>query len=52
MIVSLFEIGKDEGDVAGEFQLWKARRGLTQRIPSRSRSTTSTTIPRRRCSAW
>ncbi|EZP84375.1 Purine nucleoside permease [Novosphingobium resinovorum] len=33
VIVSLFEIGKDEGDVAGEFQLWKARRGLTQRIP-------------------
>lgn len=33
VIVSLFEIGKDEGDTAGEFQLWKARRGLTQRIP-------------------
>ncbi|MFC0204068.1 purine nucleoside permease [Novosphingobium soli] len=33
VVVSLFEIGKDEGDVAGEFQLWKARRGLTQRIP-------------------
>lgn len=33
VIVSLFEIGKDEGDAAGEFQLWKARRGLTQRIP-------------------
>jgi purine nucleoside permease len=32
VIVSLFEIGKDEGDVAGEFQLWKARRKLTQRI--------------------
>lgn len=32
VIVSLFEIGKDEGDVAGEFQLWKQRRGLTQRI--------------------
>lgn len=32
VIVSLFEIGKDEGDQAGEFQLWKARRGLTQRI--------------------
>ncbi|MCJ2186757.1 purine nucleoside permease [Novosphingobium beihaiensis] len=33
VIVSLFEIGKDEGDTAGEFQLWKARRGLTMRIP-------------------
>jgi purine nucleoside permease len=33
VIVSLFEIGKDEGDVAGEFQLWKERRGLTMRIP-------------------
>jgi len=33
VIVSLFEIGKDEGDIAGEFQLWKQRRKLTQRIP-------------------
>lgn len=33
VVVSLFEIGQDEGDVAGEFQLWKTRRGLTQRIP-------------------
>jgi len=33
VIVSLFEIGEDSGDAAGEFQLWKARRGLTQRIP-------------------
>lgn len=33
VIVSLFEIGGDEGDVAGEFQLWKERRGLTMRIP-------------------
>ncbi|MCJ2179014.1 purine nucleoside permease [Novosphingobium album (ex Hu et al. 2023)] len=33
VIVSLFEIGKDEGDTAGEFQLWKERRGLTMRIP-------------------
>ncbi|WP_228727350.1 purine nucleoside permease [Novosphingobium aureum] len=32
VIVSLFEIGEDEGDTAGEFQLWKERRGLTQRI--------------------
>ncbi|MFT4054797.1 MAG: hypothetical protein QM681_09850 [Novosphingobium sp.] len=33
MIVSLFEIGKDEGDTAGEFQLWKQRRGLTMKVP-------------------
>ena len=33
VIVSLFEIGKDEGDIAGEFQLWKERRGLSVRIP-------------------
>ncbi|VWX46702.1 purine nucleoside permease [Novosphingobium sp. 9U] len=32
VIVSLFEIGADEGDAAGEFQLWKTRRQLTQRI--------------------
>ncbi|MAC57992.1 MAG: purine nucleoside permease [Novosphingobium sp.] len=33
VVVSLFEIGEDQGDVAGEFQLWKERRGLTMRIP-------------------
>ncbi|MBT0668184.1 purine nucleoside permease [Novosphingobium profundi] len=33
VIVSLFEIGADEGDAAGEFQLWKERRGLSLRIP-------------------
>ncbi|GGD70733.1 purine nucleoside permease [Croceicoccus mobilis] len=33
VIVSLFEIGDDEGDVAGEFQLWRERRGLDTRIP-------------------
>lgn len=33
VIVSLFEIGEDEGDAAGEFQLWKERRGLSMRIP-------------------
>lgn len=33
VIVSLFEIGEDEGDVAGEFQLWRERRGLDVRIP-------------------
>lgn len=33
VIVSLFEIGEDEGDTAGEFQLWKQRRDLNVRIP-------------------
>ena len=33
VVVSLFEIGADEGDTAGEFQLWKERAHLTQRIP-------------------
>jgi len=33
VVVSLFEIGEDEGDVAGEFQLWKERRNLSVRIP-------------------
>jgi Purine nucleoside permease len=33
VVVSLFEIGEDAGDVAGEFQLWKERRGLSMRIP-------------------
>lgn len=33
VIVTMFEIGEDEGDVAGEFQLWKERRDLDTRIP-------------------
>lgn len=33
VLVTMFEIGADEGDTAGEFQLWKARRDLHQRIP-------------------
>ena len=33
VVVTMFEIGKDEGDTAGEFQLWKTRRNLHQRIP-------------------
>lgn len=33
VVVTMFEIGADEGDTAGEFQLWKARRDLNQRIP-------------------
>ena len=32
VIVAMFEIGEDEGDTAGEFQLWKARENLTERI--------------------
>jgi purine nucleoside permease len=28
VIVTMFEIGEDEGDRAGEFQLWKERRNL------------------------
>ena len=30
VIITMFEIGADEGDMAGEFQLWKARQGLQQ----------------------
>ncbi len=33
VIVSMFEIGQDSGDAPGEFQLWKERRKLDQRIP-------------------
>lgn len=33
VVVTMFEIGKDEGDVPGEFQLWKTRAGLITRIP-------------------
>lgn len=33
VIVTMFEIGKDSGDVPGEFQLWKERRHLDVRIP-------------------
>ncbi|RVU03519.1 purine nucleoside permease [Novosphingobium umbonatum] len=32
VVVTLFEIGKDEGDAAGEFQLWKQRAGLSEKI--------------------
>ena len=28
----MFEIGEDEGDTAGEFQLWKTRHPLTERV--------------------
>ena len=33
VVVTMFEIGADEGDQAGEFQLWKTRRNLDQRMP-------------------
>ncbi|MFL6619288.1 MAG: purine nucleoside permease [Povalibacter sp.] len=33
VIVTMFEIGEDAGDMAGEFQLWKERQKLDTRIP-------------------
>ena len=33
VVVSMFEIGNDEGDAPGEFQLWKARHKLTTQYP-------------------
>ena len=33
VIVTMFEIGEDEGDTAGEFQLWKARQELNTPVP-------------------
>jgi purine nucleoside permease len=33
VVVSMFEIGADSGDTAGEFQLWHERQGLTVRYP-------------------
>ena len=33
VVITMFEIGEDEGDAPGEFQLWKERRELDQRIP-------------------
>lgn len=30
VVVTMFEIGEDTGDTAGEFQLWKERYGLTE----------------------
>ena len=33
VVVSMFEIGSDEGDAPGEFQLWKARQKLTTQYP-------------------
>ncbi|MDA0979064.1 MAG: purine nucleoside permease, partial [Proteobacteria bacterium] len=33
VVVTMFEIGDDTGDRAGEFQLWKERRNLTEVVP-------------------
>ena len=33
VVVTMFEVGADEGDRAGEFQLWKARRNLSKVYP-------------------
>ena len=33
VVVTMFEIGADEGDQAGEVQLWKTRKDLNQIIP-------------------
>ncbi|MDB6158783.1 MAG: purine nucleoside permease [Gammaproteobacteria bacterium] len=33
VVVTMFEIGADAGDKAGEFQLWKARQKLDTRLP-------------------
>ncbi len=33
IVVTMFEIGEDEGDKAGEFQMWKERYGLDSRYP-------------------
>jgi purine nucleoside permease len=33
VIVNMFEIGEDAGDTAGEFQLWKERQKLTEKLP-------------------
>ncbi len=32
VVVTMFEIGEDSGDTAGEFQLWKEREGLNTRF--------------------
>ena len=32
VIVNMFEVGEDEGDAAGEFQLWKERQTLSQKF--------------------
>ena len=32
VVVTMFEIGEDEGDDPGEFQLWKTRQKLDQKF--------------------
>lgn len=32
VVINMFELGEDEGDAAGEFQLWKARQKLDKRF--------------------
>lgn len=33
VVVTMFEIGQDTGDTAGEFQLWHERQKLGERLP-------------------
>lgn len=33
VVVTMFEIGQDTGDAAGEFQLWRERQNLRERLP-------------------
>ena len=33
VVVTMFEIGEDSGDTAGEFQLWRERQQLHERVP-------------------
>lgn len=33
VVVTMFEIGEDTGDTAGEFQLWRERQKLGERLP-------------------
>lgn len=33
VVVTMFEIGADTGDLAGEFQLWRERQKLDERVP-------------------
>ncbi|GIS18535.1 MAG: hypothetical protein CM15mP120_04510 [Pseudomonadota bacterium] len=52
VIVTMFEIGEDEGDTAGEFQLWKERRNLNDEFPFPNPIMISFTTASRRYSAW
>lgn len=33
VVVTMFEIGEDEGDKPGEFQMWKERENINTRYP-------------------